>query len=64
MNGYEMIQQMPRTPRTATLPALALTGFGREQDVARALDAGFDGHLSKPVSLQGLVAAIDRSLRK
>jgi two-component system, chemotaxis family, CheB/CheR fusion protein len=64
MNGYEMIQQMRRTPRTASLPALALTGFGREQDVTRALDAGFDGHLSKPVSLRELVSAIGRSLRK
>jgi two-component system, chemotaxis family, CheB/CheR fusion protein len=64
MNGYEMIQQMRKTPRTARLPALALTGFGREQDVIRALDAGFNGHLSKPVSLKGLVAAIDRSLRR
>jgi two-component system CheB/CheR fusion protein len=64
MNGYEMIQQMRKTPRTARLPALALTGFGREQDVMRALEAGFNGHLSKPVSLKGLVAAIDRSLRR
>jgi two-component system CheB/CheR fusion protein len=64
MNGYEMIQQMRKTPRTARLPALALTGFGREQDIARALAAGFNGHLSKPVSLKGLVAAIDRSLRR
>jgi two-component system CheB/CheR fusion protein len=63
MNGYEMIQQMRKNPRTARLPALALTGFGRELDVARALDAGFDGHLSKPVSLKGLVPAIARSLR-
>ncbi|QIE23219.1 Protein-glutamate methylesterase/protein-glutamine glutaminase [Caballeronia sp. SBC1] len=64
MTGYEMIRQMRKTPRTARLPALALTGFGREQDVTRALDAGFNGHLSKPVSLKGLVAAIDRSLRR
>lgn len=64
MNGYEMIERMRKTPRTARLPALALTGFGREQDVMRALDAGFNGHLSKPVSLKGLVAAIDRSLRR
>ncbi|AME24279.1 ATP-binding protein [Burkholderia sp. PAMC 26561] len=64
MNGYEMIRQMRSTPRTARIPALALTGFGREQDVKKALDAGFDGHLSKPVSLHALVAAIDRSLHK
>jgi two-component system CheB/CheR fusion protein len=64
MNGYEMIRQMRSMPRTARIPALALTGFGREQDVTKALDAGFDGHLSKPVSLQALVAAIDRSLHQ
>jgi two-component system, chemotaxis family, CheB/CheR fusion protein len=63
MDGYEMIQQMRKTPRTARLPALALTGFGSEQDVTRALAAGFNGHLSKPVSLKGLVAAIAQSLR-
>jgi CheY-like chemotaxis protein len=29
------------------VPALALTGFARQQDVARAIQAGYNGHLAK-----------------
>jgi two-component system CheB/CheR fusion protein len=49
MDGYEMIAQMRGRPRTAALPAIALTGYGREQDVQRALSAGFNAHVDKPV---------------
>ncbi len=39
---------------------MALTGYGRPEDRARALEAGFDLHLVKPVQpdqLQGILAA-------
>jgi len=49
MDGYEMIAQMRGRPRTTALPAIALTGYGREQDVQRALSAGFNAHVDKPV---------------
>ena len=39
---------------------VALTGFGRAQDAKRALRAGFNAHLAKPVSLPVLLSAIDR----
>jgi two-component system CheB/CheR fusion protein len=48
-------------PGTASVPALALTGFGRAQDATRAIRAGYDGHLGKPVSLQALVDKIARA---
>lgn len=40
------------------VPALALSGFGMEEDVARSRDAGFADHLTKPVSIDRLQAAI------
>ena len=49
MDGYEMIAELRRLPRTAALPAIALTGYGRPQDVQRALGAGFNAHVDKPV---------------
>ena len=61
MSGYELIAELRRLPRTATVPAIALTGFGRGKDVTEALDAGFDAHVGKPVSLASLLAAIDRA---
>ncbi|WP_345816401.1 CheR family methyltransferase [Paraburkholderia sp. PREW-6R] len=60
MDGYELIAALRRESATATVPALALTGFGRPQDAARAIRAGFDGHLGKPVSLQALLDKIAR----
>jgi two-component system CheB/CheR fusion protein len=42
------------------LPGIALSGYGMEADVARSREAGFSVHLVKPVSLEGLHAAIQR----
>jgi PAS domain S-box-containing protein len=53
--GLDLIQQVRRTAKT---PALALSGFGMEEDIARAKAAGFGGHLPKPVNFQQLEAAI------
>jgi two-component system CheB/CheR fusion protein len=62
MSGYELIEALRKTPRTAKLPAIALTGFGRAQDAAQALQAGFNAHLGKPVSLDSLIATVRRVL--
>ena len=45
------------------LPALALSGFARSEDRARALAAGFDLYLTKPVEPKELVRAVARLLR-
>ena len=42
------------------VPAIALSGFGAEQDVRRSLEAGFVGHLTKPVDLKRLRAILSR----
>ena len=52
--GLDVIRQMPRKG----IPAIALTGFGMENDVARSLEAGFTEHLTKPVNFQKLEAVI------
>jgi CheY-like chemotaxis protein len=52
--GLDVIRQMPRRD----IPAIALTGFGMEHDVARSLEAGFSEHLTKPVNFQKLEAVI------
>lgn len=61
MDGYELIAALRQLPGTASTPAFALTGFGRPQDATRAVRAGYDGHLGKPVSLQALVDKIART---
>ena len=44
----------------SAIPAIALTGYGMEEDVAKCRDAGFTEHLTKPVNFQRLELAIAR----
>ncbi|GJH21827.1 PAS domain S-box protein [Caballeronia novacaledonica] len=60
MSGYELIAELRKLPGMEVVPAFALTGFGRQSDAEKAIRAGFDAHLRKPVSLQSLLEAIER----
>jgi CheY-like chemotaxis protein len=46
---------------TPGIKGLALSGFGREEDIGKSLEAGFEKHLVKPFTMQGLTQAIDRA---
>jgi PAS domain S-box-containing protein len=64
-DGYELIRQLRSAePKEAMrMPAIALTAFTRPEDRTRALAAGFDEHLGKPLSPHTLTAAIVELLR-
>ena len=59
-DGFALIREVRRREgeRGGFLPAVALTGFTRAEDRVRALAAGFQGHLAKPVEPAELTAAI------
>jgi CheY-like chemotaxis protein len=61
--GYDFIREIRRVSKTARIPAIALTAFGRVEDRERALAAGFNLHMTKPVDPQNLVEAIAAALR-
>jgi CheY-like chemotaxis protein len=52
------LELMKRLSKKRNVPALALSGFGMDEDVQRSRDAGFFDHLIKPVSLDRLQTAI------
>lgn len=54
-SGLELLKRI-RSVRE--VPALALSGFGMDEDIERSRDAGFSDHLTKPVSIDRLQAAI------
>ena len=54
LDGYEVARRLRAEPATAGIRLIAVTGYGRDADIARAHDAGFDGHMSKPVDLDDL----------
>jgi two-component system, chemotaxis family, CheB/CheR fusion protein len=49
---------MEEVRKDCPTPALALSGFGMEEDVLKCRMTGFEGHLTKPVSLHKLEAVI------
>jgi CheY-like chemotaxis protein len=60
MDGYEVARGLRADPRVARARLVALTGWGAEADRRRAMDAGFDHHLTKPVDL----GVLEELLRK
>jgi len=67
VDGYELVQQIRElAPQQGGLvPAIALTGYATRKDHERALAAGYQKHLAKPVEPNDLVAAIvDLVVRK
>ena len=50
--------------QTKDMPAIAVSGFGMEQDLARSTEAGFNAHLIKPVTVQTLENTIRKLLNK
>jgi two-component system CheB/CheR fusion protein len=64
MDGYALLREVRRLPRHADLPAVAVTGLAREQDIAMAREAGFAAHLGKPLSVDRLLAIIPGLLRR
>jgi CheY-like chemotaxis protein len=53
-SGTELMREL----RPTGLKGIALTGFDSSEDVAQVMQAGFDSHLTKPVDLEKLQAAI------
>jgi len=54
MDGFEFLQRLRKIDGRQDVPVVAITGFGRHDDVERARAAGFYSHLTKPIDLQAL----------
>jgi CheY-like chemotaxis protein len=58
MDGYEVARRLRQTPQTAGALLIALTGYGQQGDRQRGKEAGFDGHILKPVDPHALARMI------
>lgn len=54
MDGYQVARAMRQQPQLANVTLVALTGWGTDDDRRRAMEAGFNHHLTKPVDLSVL----------
>jgi len=60
MNGYELAAELQKLPELAQVCLVAMTGYGQEEDVRRAEQAGFHHHLLKPVRLDDISKVLSR----
>lgn len=58
MSGLDFIKHARALRLSKPFQSVAITGFGREVDVRAAMEAGFDAHLSKPISVERLGAQL------
>jgi len=63
LNGYEVCRRLRAAAWAREIPIVAITGWGQADDRQRSKEAGFDGHLVKPVVFGELTALLDGSLR-
>ena len=59
-DGYALLAELRRMPGLEAVPAIALTGHAMDEDRARALAAGFNVHIPKPVDPNELLRIVRR----
>lgn len=62
LDGHGAAEQIRALPGGSTTILIALSGYGRDEDIQRSLQAGFDHHLVKPVAPDALIELLS-SLR-
>jgi CheY-like chemotaxis protein len=59
INGFEVARRIRTTGWGSGIPLVAVTGWGQEEDRRRAIEAGFDRHLTKPVAPETIEALVN-----
>jgi signal transduction histidine kinase len=60
LNGYDTARRLRQEPWGKGVALIALTGWGNPEDRRRSSEAGFDGHLVKPVEFEQLTELLHR----
>jgi CheY-like chemotaxis protein len=58
LNGHDVCRRIRQQPWGQAMVLIALTGWGQDEDRRRSQEAGFDGHLVKPVDHKHLLALL------
>jgi two-component system, cell cycle response regulator DivK len=64
MDGTQALRILREDPRTREIPVVAVTAFAMKDDRERALYAGFDSYLEKPINVRAFPELIRGFLRK
>jgi two-component system cell cycle response regulator len=62
LDGLELTRRLKTDPATRDIVVVALTAYAMQGDEQKALDAGCDGYLAKPIATRLLAATVERYL--
>jgi|GEM_PF-865324 len=60
LNGYELARKLRSLPKLQDALLVAMSGWGRDEDVRKSYESGINHHLVKPVTLEELEALLDQ----
>lgn len=63
MDGYEVVRRLRADPGTAALRIVACTAYAMSGDEEKAIAAGFDGYITKPIRAAALRTQIEKLFR-
>ena len=64
LDGLQATRILKADVSTRSIPVVALTAFAMSGDKERALEAGCDGYISKPVDVRGLLKTVEQLLAR
>lgn len=64
MDGYELAKQIRSLPQGTSMRLVAVTGHGTAEDKRRAIQAGFDEHIVKPITHAALVGVLKNYIKR
>jgi signal transduction histidine kinase/CheY-like chemotaxis protein len=62
VDGYELARRLRQGEGTRRTRLVAVTGWGQDGDRAKAKDAGFDAHLTKPAAPKDILSVLEKAL--
>lgn len=60
LDGFGFIDWLRHDPKLSRTPVIAVTALGADADFRRTWDAGFNGHIVKPIEYQTIAAQLER----
>jgi putative two-component system response regulator len=64
MDGIELFKSVRRLPGGITIPFIFLTAYGTREDILTGMSLGADAYITKPITSQELLSAVEARLKR
>ena len=64
LDGYQVLEVLSKTPKTATIPFIFLTAKAEKSDMRKGMNLGADDYLTKPFNEKELLEAVESRIKK